>query len=307
MPLDPGIRALIKQVADSPSAADPLSLDEKRVAHQRLALSLAPNPPLAVGSVHDDTLAGVPVRVYRPDVIGETPAVVCCHGGSFVLSDLDTYDHVSRRLCRDANVTVIDVGFRRAPEYLYPAAYDDCLAVTRWVADHIDDYGGGKLAIAGDSAGGNLATGVAFGFRDEGRHLDAQLLAYPSTDLSGRTHYASRDISITGNVMSPVDDEIFSRIYLSSDPTAKDHAPASPLLADDFTNLPPTIIATAEFDPVRDECAAYADKLATAGVPVTLHVYAGLIHGFLNFSSVSPAIDAAITEMYTELAKLLAG
>ncbi|MFI5782885.1 alpha/beta hydrolase [Nocardia sp. NPDC051570] len=306
MPLDPALDALIKQVAAVPTPATPLTLAEQRAERRQLALAVAPSPPLAVGSVRDDTLAGVPVRIYSPQATSPMPTVVYFHGGAFVYGDLDLCDQICRRLCRDVRAVVVSADYQLAPEHLYPAAHDDCLAVTRWVAEHIADYGGGNLAVAGDSVGANLAASVALCCRDEGVPLAAQLLAYPSVDLSGHTHYPSQSIDITGNLMSPTEAAECAEVYLSSDPTAGDRAPASPLLAEDFTGLAPAVIGTAEFDPVRDECLAYADTLTAAGVPVITHVYPGLIHGFLSLSTISPAADKATAEVYAELAALLA-
>ncbi|WP_405163044.1 alpha/beta hydrolase [Nocardia sp. NBC_01499] len=305
MPLDPAIDGLIKQLAAVPPPARELTIAEKRARNALLALAMSPNPPLQVNSIGDDNLAGVPVRVYRPKTTGRVPTVAYFHGGAFVYGDLDTHDQIGRRLCRDLGAVVVSVGYRLAPEHLYPAAHDDCLTVTRWIADHIDEYGGGNLAVAGDSSGANLAAGVALGFRDEGRPLAAQLLAYPNLDLSHRFNYPSYSVYVTGDVMSPGEAADFAEIYLASDATACDHAPASPLLAKDFTGLAAAVIATAEFDPVHDECLAYARALTSAGVPVTTLVYPGLIHGFLSLEAVSPAAAGAVSEVYGEFAELL--
>lgn len=305
MPVDPAIENLVKQLEAVPPPARELTIAEKRARNSLLALAMSPNPPLQVNSVHDDNLVGVPVRVYRPKARGRVPTVAYFHGGAFVYGDLDSHDEIGRRLCRDLGAVVVSVGYRLAPEHLYPAAHDDCLAVTRWIADHIDEYGDGNLAVAGDSSGANLAAAVALGFRDEGRPLAAQLLAYPNLDLSHRINYPSYSIYVTGNVMSPGEAADFATLYLSNDPAASAHAPASPLLAKDFTGLAPAVIATAEFDPVHDECLAYAHALTTAGVPVTTLVYPGLIHGFLSLEAVSPAAAGAVGEVYSEFAELL--
>ncbi|WP_433654535.1 alpha/beta hydrolase [Nocardia sp. CA-128927] len=307
MPLDAAIEILVKQLEAVPPPARELTIAEKRARNALLALAMSPNPPLQVSSIGDDNLAGVPVRVYRPKATGRVPTVAYFHGGAFVYGDLDTHDEVARRLSRDVGAVVVSVGYRLAPEHLYPAAHDDCLAVTRWIADHIDEYGGANLAVAGDSSGANLAAGVALGFRDEGRPLAGQLLAYPNLDLSHRINYPSYSVYVTGDVMAPGEAADFAKLYLSSDPTACDRAPASPLLATDFTGLAPAVIATAEFDPVQDECLAYAHALTTAGVPVKTLVYPGLIHGFLNLEAVSPAAAGAVGEVFGEFAELLNG
>ncbi|MFI5782855.1 alpha/beta hydrolase [Nocardia sp. NPDC051570] len=299
MPLDPAIEGFMKQLE-----TDKTTITEKRVSNRLLTFAVSPRPPQAAGQVSGGMVAGVPVRMYHPTTPGPLPTVVYFHGGCFVYGDLNTHDQIGRRLSRDTGAVVVSVGYRLAPEHLYPAAHDDCLAVTRWVADHIDDYGGGNLAVAGDSAGANLAAAVALGFRDEGRALAGQLLAYANLDLSGR-HYPSHDVGATGPFLNPVEAADFTELYLSSDPSARDHAPASPLLASNFAGLAPAVIATSEYDPVRDECFAYSDALTVAGVPVTLHDYPGLIHGFLSLVTISTAAADAAAEVYAEFAALI--
>lgn len=144
-----------------PSPAMPPTLTEACEGLRKLTLAAAPNPPLAVGSVTDDTVAGIPVRVYRPRQGGIAATVVFFHGGGFVAGDLDTHDSICRRLCRDVKAVVVSVDHRLAPEHPSPAAYEDALAVSRHVARHPESFGGGPLALAGDSAGGNLAASVA--------------------------------------------------------------------------------------------------------------------------------------------------
>ncbi|MCX4695626.1 alpha/beta hydrolase [Streptomyces sp. NBC_01408] len=307
MPMDPEIGALLKQFGvDGPPPATPPTVAEMRAGNRMLSLAVAPDPPIEVGSAEDDTVAGVPVRVYRPAGHGLVPTVVFFHGGGFIVGDLDTHDGVCRRLCRDLGAVVVSVGYRLAPEFPFPAGYDDCVAVTTHVAGHPEDYGGGGLAVAGDSAGGGLAAGVALAFRDEGRPLTAQLLAYPSTDLSGQGGHRSLVENATGYLLTTAEVENDARLYLADDPGAAARAPASPLLADSHTGLAPAVIGCGECDPLRDEGLAYADALAAAGVPVRKHMYPGLIHGFISFDTKSTVVDAAVTEMLTEFRELLA-
>ncbi|WP_431045516.1 alpha/beta hydrolase [Streptomyces sp. P1-3] len=306
MPIDPEISALLKQFGvDGPPPATPPTVEEMRAGNRTLSLAVAPQPPIAVGSLDDSTLAGVPVRVYRPQGAGTAPAIVFIHGGGFVVGDLDTHDGVCRRLCRDLGAVVVSPAYRLAPEHPFPAAYDDCLAVARHLSDHIADFGGGPLAVAGDSAGGNLAAGVALAFRDEGRPLAAQMLAYPATDLRIDPDYPSRTECATGYLLATAECENDIHLYLADDLAAGTRAPASPLLADSHQRLAPAVIGCGELDPLRDEGLAYADALAAAGVPVSKHTYPGLIHGFLNYDTHSTAVNAAATEMYTELGALL--
>ncbi|GIG58679.1 putative lipase LipH [Longispora fulva] len=304
--MDPEIAALLHQFGlDGPPPATPPTIDQMRQGNRMLSLAVAPNPPIEVGSVTDDTLAGVPVRVYRPKAAGVAPTVVFVHGGGFVVGDLDTHDGVCRRLCRDLGAVVVSPDYRLAPEHPFPAAHEDVFAVARHVADHPVDFGGGKLAVAGDSAGANLAAATAQVFRDENRPLAAQMLAYPITDMSGGAEYPSRVENATGFLLTTVEVQGDVKAYLGDDPGAGNGPPASPLLAKDFAGLAPAVIGCGECDPLRDEGLAYADALAAAGVPVRRHTYPGLIHGFLNFDTKSTAVNVAVTQLYTELGELL--
>lgn len=307
MPMDPEIAALLKQYGvDGPAPAEPPTVADMRAGNRTLSLAVAPDPPIEVGEAGDDRIAGVPVRTYRPETPAPAaPTVVFFHGGGFVVGDLDTHDGVCRRLCRDLGAVVVSVGYRLAPEFTFPAGFDDCVAVTSHVAESIGEYGGGVLGVAGDSAGGGLAAGVALAFRDEGRPLAAQLLAYPCMDLSpGRSH-ASLTENATGYLLTTAEVENDIGLYLGEMRAAADFPPASPLLATSHADLAPAVIGCGEYDPLRDEGLAYADALAAAGVTVHKHRYPGLIHGFLSFDAHSKAADAAVTEMFREYGELL--
>ncbi|MFD7908094.1 alpha/beta hydrolase [Kitasatospora sp. NPDC059747] len=301
MAMDPSIRALLQKFGlDGPPPTAAPTVEQMRAGNRQLSLAVAPSPPLAVGSVAEDTLAGVPVRVYRPDTAGPTPTVLFIHGGGWILGDLDTHDGVCRRLCRDLDAVVVSVDYRLAPEHPFPAAYDDCVGVAREVAAGIDRFGGGVLALAGDSAGANLAAAVALALRDDGTPVAAQLLAYPATDLSGRTDFPSMTENATGYLLTADECRHDIQLYTGGDPSTTADPRVSPLLAADPRGLAPAVIGVGEHDPLRDHALAYADALAAAGVPVRRHVYPGLIHGFLNYDSVSPAVDTAVTQLYAE-------
>ncbi|WP_406365109.1 alpha/beta hydrolase [Streptomyces sp. NBC_01546] len=285
MPVDPSIAAVLDQVNAHPVPrvidTDPEVLRE---VNRRMGAGVAPREPIEVGSVEDTAVpspAGqIPVRVYRPEGGGPVPTVVFFHGGGWLTGDLDTHDDVTRRMCRDVHTVVVAVDYRLAPEHPFPAAYDDCLAAARHVADHIDEYGGrrDRLVVAGDSAGGNLAAAVALTFRDEDRPLAAQLLVYPATD------YPSRAENATGYVLGTQDVLDLQHLYAGDDPAVRDSFQVSPL---------------------RAEGNAYAEELENAGVDVFARTYDGLIHTFLNLFPVSPAADAAVTELYAQLKKRL--
>ncbi|MFJ2581436.1 alpha/beta hydrolase [Kitasatospora aureofaciens] len=310
MPVDPSIAPVLDQVNAQPIPrvidTDPEVLRE---VNRQMGSWVTLPEPIEVGSVENTTVPGpagqIPVRVYRPAAGGPVPTVVFFHGGGWLTGDLDTHDDVTRRMSRDVNAVVVAVDYRLAPEHPFPAAYDDCLATAHHVADHINDYGGrlDRLAVAGDSAGGNLAAAVALTFRDEGRPLAAQLLVYPATDLIG--DYPSRTENATGYVLGTQDVLDLQHLYAGDDPAVRGSYQASPIRAERFTGLAPAVIGTAQYDPLRDEGNAYAEALKNAGVDVFARTYDGLIHTFLNLFPISPAADAAVTELFAHLKERL--
>lgn len=226
--MDPQIAALLHRFGlDGPAPAPAPTIDQIRAANHALSVAVAPSPPLAVATVTDTTVAGIPVRTYGPVIGGGVPTIVFFHGGGFVVGDLDTHDHVCRRLCRELGAVVVSVSYRLAPEFRYPAAHEDCLTVTRYVSDHPAEFGGGPLAVAEDSAGGNLAASVAQVFRDENRCLAAQLLAYPATDLSGKGDYPSLTENATGFLLTTAEVHRNIALYLD-DSTQADDGPLRP-------------------------------------------------------------------------------
>ncbi|MEU2872586.1 alpha/beta hydrolase [Streptomyces olivoreticuli] len=310
MPLDPALATILDQ-ADA-ALSMPIRTTDPRVlreAERQLSGATALTRPIDVGSVRDTTVPGpvvdVPVRVYRPAAEGPAPTVVFFHGGGWITGDLDSHDLVTRRLCRDVGAVVVAVHYRRAPEHPFPAPYEDCLAVARHVADHIEEYGArrDRLALAGDSAGANLCAVTAQAFRDEGRPLAAQLLAYPATDFDGE--YASRSENAIGFMLTTENIADIQHLYAGDDPAVRSSAQVSPLRAGSLAGLAPAIVATAQYDPLRDEGLAYAKALSDAGVEVFARNYDGLIHGFLNMYALSPAADAAVDELFARLARLL--
>jgi acetyl esterase len=271
--------------------------DQARAEIRRSARVFACDPP-PVARVEDRVLPGpggpIGARLYVPSDDGvRRPLVVHYHGGGWVIGDLDTHDTACRLLAREANAGVLAIDYRRAPEHRFPAAVDDALAAFRWAAANADALGfdPARVAVAGDSAGGNLAAVVArLASRDGGRRPAAQLLAYPVTDLS--TKHASYRLFADGFLLTERDMDWFRAHYLPDDASALDPR-ASPLLADDLEGLPPAVVLTCGFDVLRDEGEAYARRLEAAGVRVALRRSAGLIHGFCNAVSVSPLSRAA--------------
>ncbi len=314
MPVDPaiqGLLSLLESMGDRSLAAG--TPEQARAGFRLLTVDLRrPETIVPVGSTEDIAIPGaageLPARIYRPEAEGELPTILFLHGGGFVIGDVDTHDNQCRAVCRDVEAVVVSVGYRLAPEAPFPAAVEDALAATTWAADHVDELGGdaARLAIAGDSAGGNLAAVVAQLARDAGAPpIAAQLLLYPGVDFREGDDYPSREENAEGYFLTLEDMGWFRDHYVgSSDPT---DPRLSPLLAEDLSGLPPAVIVTAQYDPLRDEGEAYARALESAGVPVVLHCYDGLIHGFFDLGTLSPAAAAAVDETCADLRRLLEG
>lgn len=312
MPVDRNIAALLSLIANAgyPPIAE-ATVDQARRGMRALFVDLR-NPATlpAVGSIADGTAGGVPVRVYRPAASGPLPTVVFLHGGGWVIGDIDTADPACRMLCRDVEAVVVSVDYRRAPEARFPAGVEDAWAAYQWVAENVDEYGGdvGRLAVGGDSAGGNLAAVVAQQAAAADVPLAAQMLVYPPVDLLG--DYPSRHENPPG-LMTLADMRWAAEHYVGmseDDPRAAELARdprLSPLLAPSLAGLAPAVVVTAEFDPLRDEANAYARALEKAGVRVEHREFAGLVHGFYGLEMFSPAVVEAMTWTHARLKELL--
>lgn len=240
----------------------------------------------------------VPVRLYARERGGTRPALIYFHGGGFVLGNLETHDSICRSLAKESGAVVIAVDYRLAPENKFPAAVEDAHAVTKWVGANAEKVGidPRRIAISGDSAGGNLATVIAMRCRDAGGPaLALQVLIYPVTDLSSFDTASSREMA-EGYFLGRAEMAWFGRHYLAS-PEIALQPEASPLLAPDLSRLPPALVITAEFDPLRDEGEEYATRLQQAGVPVMLTRYPGMIHGFVVMRGALRAGQKAIQEV----------
>ncbi|OBB42821.1 MULTISPECIES: alpha/beta hydrolase [unclassified Mycobacterium] len=263
-----------------------------------------PAQPEAVGSVDDVTVAGdVPVRIYRPVSDVPVPVVVYAHGGGFVFCDLDSHDGLCRNLANLLSAVVISVDYRLAPESRWPAATEDVYAATRWAAEHAAEFGGDpdRLAVAGDSAGGNLAAVTTLMARDRGGPaLSAQLLIYPMIAADFETESYRRYGKGFYNPRPAL--QWYWDQYAPS-PADRTHPYASPLQAR-LDGLPPAVVVIAGHDPLRDEGVAYADALEAAGVPVARCTFEGGIHGFMTMPMLDIAHEAR-RQATQELAKLL--
>lgn len=301
MPLDPQLAGLLDFIAAAGnppmSAGTP---ETARAGFRALTVDLRDPASLPdVASVEEVTVPGGagprPARVYRPAATGPLPTIVMFHGGGFVIGDLDTHDLMARTLANGCEAVVVSVDYRLAPEHPWPAGVEDAIAATRWAASALDTLGGDpRLAVAGDSAGGNLAAVVAQVMLAEGITLAGQLLVYPVTNRHGR--YPSLEENGTGYFLDLDTMVWFDKQYVGHlaevDPTDPRLAP----LYGELTGLPPAVLVVAEFDPLRDDGLAYAAALDAAGVPVEVRTFAGMIHGFIDMGRHSPAAQAAVDE-----------
>lgn len=257
--------------------------------------------------VEDRTVEGVPVRIYWPPAPAENPPVLLFfHGGGWVVGDLDTYDGTAREHAVGLDAVVVSVDYRLAPEHPYPAAVEDVWAVTRWVAAHAGelDADAARIAVAGDSAGGNLAAVVAQLARDAGLELRAQLLWYPATTWDTRLP------SFTENADAPILDRGsvagFSTLYAGDIDLSDPPATLVPARAASLAGLAPAYIAVAGYDPLRDDGIRYAELLAAAGVPAQVHNADTLVHGYLGYHGVVPAATEAVDLAFAALRGALA-
>lgn len=311
MPVVAEIQTLLDQINLDPVDFTAIEPDAMRALMSMLSAPAADPEP--VGSVEDCTVPGpagaLPVRIYRPlEAPGPAPILVWYHGGGWVIGDLDTTDATARTFCAQGGAVVVSVDYRLAPEHPFPAGPQDAWAALTWVAGHADEVGGdvARLAVGGDSAGGNLAALVALRARDEGGPtLCHQLLAYPATDLT--MGHPSIEENAEGYFLSKASMQWFAGHYLGPHHEHGDPASGevSPLCAPDVSGVAPAQILTAEFDPLRDEGHAYAARLADAGVDVELVAHPGLVHGFLSFTELSPdariATEATASRLRTAL------
>jgi acetyl esterase len=267
-----------------------------------------------VAAVEDRTIPGpageIPIRIYTPstaDGAAPTGLVVFLHGGGFVVGDLDTHDGSARLLANRSGAIVVAVDYRLAPEAPAPAAVDDALAALRWAADHAAELGSttGKVAVHGDSAGGNLAAVLCQRARDlDGPAIAFQSLVYPVTDLT--LGHPSMVENGEGYFLTKAAMEWFADHYLGGSELAAKDPIVSPLFVDSCVGLPPAIVVTAEFDPLRDEGEAYAERLRADGVPVEAIRYDGQIHAFFGMTAILDDARDAVDRVGAALEAALA-
>jgi len=316
MPLNPQTEAFFASMAeggDRPQTHEQQPA-EARQGYLALAQALGPGPELhqvedrKIPGEHDD----IPLRVYTPKASDNAlPALIYFHGGGWVIGDLDTHDRECRLLADQADCVVIAVDYRLAPEHPFPASHQDCWSALHYVVEHPGHFNidAGRIAVGGDSAGGNLSAFVALAARDAQIDLKLQMLIYPATDA--RAHHPDSEHEPYPSLLENADAVVLTRdtmrYFASHVATGQNHKDVvndwrmSPLLAENHEGLAPAFIATCEFDPIRDEGNVYAEKLQAAGVPVQHKVWAGQPHLLFQLSPVLDDGKALISECVSAL------
>lgn len=310
MPLDPQIAAILEKIEQRETPMWELPIEEARKLADESMLQLRALGAEDVGSVYDREVPGaegpVRVRVYVPEGYGPFGVLVYAHGGGFVFCNLDTHDQLCRMLCNRGRCVVVSVDYRLAPEHQFPAGLDDVWAVTQWVQDNAAEVQGDRerVAIGGDSAGGNFAAVIALRNRDDRRpRLKLQLLLYAGLDRRGG--YPSLIENGKGYLLTTEMREYFARLYLPAGTDVADWR-LSPITAPSHDGVAPALVLTAQYDPLRDEGIAYVKTLEAAGVPVT-HIHAeGMIHGFLQYAPFHDGARAVVDEIGATLRRALA-
>ena len=302
MPLDPQVQAVL-EAAKKANVAELWQLTPHDARAEYLRRTNRLKVDVDIHRFEDREIDGpggpIPIRIYTPRELEEgekLPVLVWYHGGGYVIGDLDTHDSVCRALANEADCIVVAVDYRLAPEHKFPAAVDDCEAALKWVAKHAKEINadGTRIAVGGDSAGGNLATVVSILARDAGfPNIVFQLLIYPVTapEPETKSHHAFAE----GYLLTRKTITWFFTHYLRSSKDTKDFRYA-PLEADDLSSLPPALIIVAGYDPLRDEGVEYAEAMIHAGNRVRLSNYEGMVHGFYLMGGMVDASRRAVSE-----------
>ncbi len=308
MPLDPQVIQVMENMAALGLPANHEVTPEEARANGR-ARPRAPGPEVA--KVEDRAIPGpdgdLPVRIYTPEGAGPFPGLAWFHGGGWVVGDLDSADSSARHLAVGANCVVVSVDYRLAPDTKFPGPAEDCYAATQWLATNAASLNvdSGRIAVGGDSAGGNLAAAVSLMSRDrEGCSLVFQLLVYPVTERdfdNGSYRENAEGYQLTRQTMM-----WYWEHYLAAEVDAANPY-AAPAQAGDLSGLPPALVITAEYDPLRDEGEAYAQKLTDAGVPTTCTRYDGMVHGFFGMAAMVDQAKQAVEQGAAGLRQAFAG
>ena len=306
MPLDTQIESVMEQVAAlgfPPSHT--VSAQEARSNAKARPRGKGPNVH-KVEDIKIPSAAGpIPARIYTPSNETSLPVLVWFHGGGWVVGDLESADATARHLCNESSSVIISIDYRLAPETKFPGASDDCYTATQWVSENASSLNADpdKIAVGGDSAGGNLAAVVSLMARDkQGPKIGFQLLVYPVTEMNFNTK--SYIDNAEGYQLSR-DGMIWYWDHYLEDKEAANNPYAAPMKAESLQNLPPALIITAEYDPLRDEGKAYAERLKAEGVTTQYTMYSGMIHGFFGMASVVDKGRAAVKEAADAMRKAL--
>jgi acetyl esterase len=310
--LHPDVRELFAKNEDVPRARHLSPSDARHQSKQRLNEAGVLDEPRPVGDVNEYRIDGfdsdIRIRSYQPADSGSHPTLVWFHGGGWVIGSLDAADPACRYFSERANISVVSVEYRLAPEHPFPEPLEDAYTATKWVSENSQflDGDGSRIAVGGVSAGANLAAAVTLLARDRGNlELSFQVLGVPVTDCSFDTpSYTER---AEGSDLTRADMEYFWDCYLDSDVDARNPY-AAPLCERDLSGLPPTLIVTGEYDPLRDDGIQYAERLEAAGVDVTHHHYDDAPHGVLSGTSLLAGIEPterAFTDVVESLTETL--
>jgi acetyl esterase len=295
--LDPRLRAYVERAASAPPAWEQ-TLEALRAGPENEVPEIW-GAADEIESVEDRVVDGVRVRVYRPASDRPLPGLVWLHGGGWVVGSLDSHDAVCRALAARTPSVVVAADYRLAPEHPFPAGLEDAWTATEWTAREAEPLGvdPARLAVGGDSSGGNLAAVVALRARDRGLPLALQVLVYPVTDYDlDRDSYREHGVGLN---LSKAKMDWYWGLYMNGgDPL---HAEASPIRAAHLAGVAPAVMVTASHDILRSECDAYAERLREAGVPVELHHYDGMIHGFLRMPALVDEASRAVDEIAAAL------
>jgi acetyl esterase len=304
MPLDPQAHALLAAM-EAQGAPDISQLSVSQARDMANSFREMQGDLVQVAAVGDRTVPGpdgsLPVRIYRPEG-SPRGAIVYFHGGGWVIGNIEVVDAPCRALAAATGCVVVSAQYRLAPESAYPAAVEDCYAVTRWVAEHLVELGTepAGLVVAGDSAGGNLAAAVALMARDrQGPGIAFQVLVYPATDLVEMTTESYRENG-EGYLLT-ADSMRWFRDHYVPDEARRSEPYCSPARAEDLSGLPPAFVATMEFDPLRDDGEAYAERLREAGVPVTVQRYDGQVHGLFWLGGMCDRYSGLVEDIAREV------
>ncbi len=306
MQLDPQMKALLDQLASAGGKPFHAGSPQEARAGINALIGLVAGAPEKVAKVEDRKIPGpggdIPVRIYTPAGAAPMGALIYFHGGGWVVGDIASHDVLCRSLANGAGCVTVSVDYRLAPEHKFPAAAEDSYAATKWVADNAAALGvdASRIAVGGDSAGGNLAAVVSqIALERGGPRIKFQLLIYPATDWAHESA-SQREFSEDGFILSRADMVWFYGHYMNSD-ADRTNPHLSPACAKSLARLPSAYVMTCEVDPLRDEGEAYADALRKAGVTVKSKRYAGVCHGFLMMPGVIDAAKTGIADCCAEL------